>query len=90
MKHRFPPDCPKSLNDLIGRKVKTKRDMSNANIRIPAGAVLEVAYSNRWEDLKLQAAACECCGIAPYIGGVSIGDVTIVKGDDLLTKALAS
>lgn len=84
MKHHFPPDCPKTLSDLIGKKIVTMREMSNGTVCIPAGTLMKVDYSNRWEDLRLTAPPCSCCGVAPRIGGVSIRDLRMVRDADLL------
>jgi hypothetical protein len=86
MKHHFPPDCPKTLQELIGRHVVTIREMSNASVCIPSGTVMKVDYCNRWDDLALTAPACTCCDIAPRIRGVSIRDVRMARDADLLSS----
>jgi hypothetical protein len=89
MKHRFPPDCPKRLADLIGRKVRITEARGNGFFSFAAGTIMTVRYSNRWDSLRLEGGRCECCGIAPFID-VSVAHVTIVKDSDLLTDAAAA
>lgn len=68
---KAPRGWPATLTLLKGRKVKTLHVLKNGFVRIPAGTVMTVGYSNRWDGLSLIAPACAHCGVEPCISGVS-------------------
>lgn len=63
---------PARLLDLAGRKVRTRRAISNGWMTLPAGGTYTVgALSRAWNDLELTGEACASCGVKPLVGKVS-------------------
>jgi hypothetical protein len=87
MKHRFPPDCPKRLCDLIGKNVVLRNASANRIVGIPAGTVMKVQYSTRWDELHLIGGKCACCGVEAVIT-CGISNVTMAPVSDLLLAAI--
>lgn len=64
-------EWPVRKADAVGRKVRTRREMRNHDVSIPAGSVLEVTrYFTTEADLI--APACACCGVRVFIRKVDI------------------
>ena len=76
---------PKLLRNAMGRKVRTLRELTNANITLPAGMVLTITSGTGWNKLGLKGEPCSCCGVRPHITRVDVGSVeflSVMKGDE--------
>ncbi len=68
------------MRDLDGRKVRTRRSMKNAHIRIPAGATCTVRGSWR-SGVLLEMEPCKHCGVSVFINHVHRDEVLLVDDE---------
>jgi hypothetical protein len=66
--------------DWVGRRVRTRIELRNGNVRIPAGTVMTVE-GNR-SGLRLETSPCPHCGVSVYIRSVWEGDVELLPVDE--------
>lgn len=67
---------PKLLRDAHGLRVRTRREMSNGLVVVPAGTVgLVETAGNGWHLLQFRTDACSCCKVAVRISRVSWTDL---------------
>lgn len=60
-----------------GVKLRTKRELSNGNMVIPRGTVVEV--DGKCGGFSLRTERCPCCGVRIRISRVPPNDVEVVK-----------
>lgn len=70
---------PRVLSTLIGRRVRTSRELTTGQMVIPAGSVLTVRSIR--PGLELQGERCSCCGVRPIVRRVDVADVELVTDD---------
>jgi hypothetical protein len=69
---------PRLKRDFIGRTVRTRRQMQNAHMSIPAGTVLQVDDRPR-TGARLKSAPCQYCGVSIFISRVEDRDFEFVE-----------
>lgn len=69
----------KKANDLIGRRVKTTRPMSNGLGAMPAGTTGFISSGAiRNGKIGFKADKCSCCGFEWHVGGLSYDDFELI------------
>lgn len=77
---------PKLKRDWVGRKVRTRYELANGDVIIPAGAVLTVRHNGgarqQGGGLTLVAPPCECCHVRVFITHVRERDVDLLPVEE--------
>lgn len=69
----------KRKKDWEGRKVRSKREMTNGYVTMPKGTILTV-YRNHG-GLEIIADSCACCGMKAWFRKVAEHDVELLPAD---------
>jgi hypothetical protein len=77
--YQLDPKKPRLKRDWVGRTVRTRRELRNGMITIPAGTIAEVTYNRA--GLELSTTSCESCGVRVFIRGVAEHDVDLLLDD---------
>jgi hypothetical protein len=59
------------LRDINCMRLRTRRDLGNANQRVPTGTIVTVRSGHFWNDLHIEAEPCPRCGVAVRMSRVS-------------------
>ena len=70
------PKLPRLKRDWVGRTVRTKRELRNGMMSIPAGTIAEVTYNRA--GLELSTQPCDSCGVRIFIKRVPEHDVELL------------
>jgi hypothetical protein len=66
------------MQDLRGRQVRTRRAMSNAHTKLPAGSIVTVGGSWR-SGVNLMTEPCGACGVSVFMSRVHRDDIELVE-----------
>lgn len=70
---------PKRLMDLGVARCRTKRELKNGYMTLPAGSLGFVqSHGNGWHLLIFTGDPCSCCGVKPHISRLSKADVELL------------
>lgn len=73
-----PPPGGKFIREWNGKKIRTKRDLTNGWGTVKAGTVCTVSGGIGGVGLTLKADSCPCCGLRALISRVHSSDVEVV------------
>jgi hypothetical protein len=69
-----------TARELIGRRVRTLREITTGMLSIPAGA--ELVIRRKFGGLDLRRDACACCGVAVWVLRVAPSAVELLPDSD--------
>lgn len=64
-----------TLDECVGRTFRLTHEIHSSQMTLPAGTIVTLRQSRRWDDLRVKAPACEHCGVAPNMTGLQRRDL---------------